>query len=88
MNDPHMIILKNYVEKLRKTNPKSYTPNFDPNDGGINAKILFLFEKPGRKTDPSYGGSGYISLDNKDETARATKKFLKFKSASIIRDRS
>ena len=77
MNDPHMIILKNYVEKLRKTNPKSYTPNFDPNDGGINAKILFLFEKPGRKTDPSYGGSGYISLDNKDETARATKKFLK-----------
>ena len=77
MNDPHMIILKNYVEKLRKTNPQSYTPNFDPNDGGINAKILFLFEKPGRKTDPSYGGSGYISLDNKDETARATKKFLK-----------
>ena len=77
MNDPHMIILKNYVEKLRNTNPKSYTPNFDPNDGGINAKILFLFEKPGRKTDPSYGGSGYISLDNKDETARATKKFLK-----------
>ena len=42
MNDPHMIILKNYVEKLRNTNPKSYTPNFDPNDGGINAKILFL----------------------------------------------
>ena len=28
MNDPHMIILKNYVEKLRNTNPKSYTPNF------------------------------------------------------------
>ena len=76
MNKPHMLPLKRYVDSLRDLHPKSYIPYFDPNDAGINAKILFLLEKPGRMTDPSNGGSGLISLDNNDDTARATKKFI------------
>ena len=76
MNKSHMLPLKRYVDSLRKLCPASYTPYFDPNDAGINAKILFLLEKPGRMTDPSNGGSGFISLDNDDDTARATKKFI------------
>ena len=72
----HMGQLDIFVKRLRATYPKGYVPDFDPNDGGINAEILLLFEKPGRKTDPSYGGSGFISQDNDDGTANATKKFI------------
>ena len=41
-------------------------PNFDPNDGGVNAQALFLFETPG----PRAVGSGFVSRDNPDPTAR------------------
>ena len=68
--------LNEYVRELRNEFPKYYVPDFDPNNGGIHAKVLFLFEKPGPKTDPKNKGSGYISQDNDDETARATKYFL------------
>ena len=50
-------------------------PYFDPCDGGVGARVLFLFEKPGRRA-ANDGGSGFISRDNNDETARATKRFL------------
>ena len=32
-----------FVKRLRATYPKGYVPDFDPNDGGINAEILLLF---------------------------------------------
>ena len=63
--------LNEYVRELRNEFPKYYVPDFDPNNGGIHAKVLFLFEKPGPKTDPKNKGSGYISQDNDDETAKA-----------------
>ena len=63
--------LNEYVRELRNEFPKYYVPDFDPNNGGIHATVLFLFEKPGPKTDPKNKGSGYISQDNDDETARA-----------------
>ncbi len=77
LNEPHMRKLSHFVEQLRQTYPEGYVPDFDPNDGGVEASILFLLEKPGPKTDPSNGGSGFISQDNNDPTARATKRFLK-----------
>jgi hypothetical protein len=41
-------------------------PYFDPWDGGIDAEVLFLFEAPG----PRAKGSGFISRNNPDETAK------------------
>jgi hypothetical protein len=41
-------------------------PNLDPNDGGVNARALFLLETPG----PRAVGSGFISRDNPDPSAR------------------
>ena len=38
-------------------------PDFDPLDGGVEARALFLFEKPGRMT-AGQSGSGFISRDN------------------------
>jgi hypothetical protein len=48
-------------------------PDFDPLDGGVNAQVLFLLEKPGPMAaeDGKRAGSGFISRDNDDGTAEA-----------------
>jgi hypothetical protein len=65
--DPHISSLTHFVETIRKeTGLNKEIPYFDPLDGGINAKCLFLFEAPG----PRAVGSGFISRSNPDETAK------------------
>jgi hypothetical protein len=72
-----MVSLREYVAELRTSkNADAEFPDFDPLDGGINAKILFLFEKPGPRTSQHGGGSGFISRNNDDATAQATFKFM------------
>ena len=56
-------------------------PYFDPLDGGIDARVLCLFEKPGPMTDsrPRAGkriGSEFISRNNDDRSAEATFRFM------------
>jgi uracil-DNA glycosylase len=41
-------------------------PNVDPNDGGVNARVLVLLETPG----PKAVASGFVPRDNPDPTAR------------------
>jgi hypothetical protein len=70
---PHIAPLSAYAAKLRLRGSVE-VPEFDPLDGGVNARILFLFEKPGPMTaDGSTfserSGSGFISRD--DPTAEA-----------------
>jgi hypothetical protein len=66
-------------------------PWFDPDDAGINARILLLFEAPGRRATGEAGprpdacGSGFISLDNNDENAAATWRI--FRDLNIDRSR-
>lgn len=65
--DLHISPLTNFVETMRKeTGLNRGIPYFDPLDGGINAKCLFLFEAPG----PRAVDSGFISRNNPDETAK------------------
>ncbi|WP_166367388.1 uracil-DNA glycosylase [Aeromicrobium camelliae] len=40
-------------------------PAFDPRSGGIQAQVLFLLQDPSAVAD----GSGFISIDNNDQTA-------------------
>ena len=61
-------------------------PHFDPLDGGVDACILFLFEKPGRMTVDDGRGSGFISRDNDDPTAEHTFRFMR--KARIPRKRA
>jgi uracil-DNA glycosylase len=72
----HMHDLNTYVERIRSLKPNCFVPDFDPFDGGVNAKILFLLEKPGPRTDRNNGGSGFVSRDNDDMTAYAINLFL------------
>jgi len=75
----HMVPLRDYAARLRQR-PDVEVPDFDSFDGGINARILFLFEKPGPMTaDAGRGrraGSGFISRNNDDPTANAIFEFM------------
>jgi hypothetical protein len=77
---PHIAPLTAYAAKLRLRGCVE-VPEFDPLDGCVDARVLFLFEKPGPMTADgnSYGGrsgSGFISRNNDDPTAEATFAFM------------
>ncbi len=73
---PHMVPLAQFVAGLRRSHPDLEFPDFDPLDGGIDADILFLLEKPGPMTSAGGRGSGFISRNNDDPTAEATFGFM------------
>ena len=70
LTQPHMAPLTTYVASLRSRG-LGHIPDFDPLDGGVNASILFLFEKPGPRA------LQFISRNNNDPTAENTFKFMK-----------
>ena len=64
---PHMEPLAKYVSIIKEERGSNYhISNFDPCDGGINAKALFLLEAPG----PKAVETGFISRNNPDQTAK------------------
>ena len=64
---PHVKPLTDYVATLRANLGEHYhIPNFDPGDGGIHARVLFLLEAPG----PKAVTSKFVSSNNPDPTAR------------------
>ena len=63
---PHVAPLTELVEQIRQDGPSSDVPYFDPADGGIDARCLFVLEAPGSNAV----ASGFISRDNPDETAK------------------
>jgi uracil-DNA glycosylase len=73
LGDSHIAPLTVFVEELRtEIGPDYDVPYFDPLDGGIEAKALFVLEAPGAKATQS----GFISRDNPDETAKNMLAFL------------
>ena len=77
----HIAQLTDYVRQMRLLRPDVKVPFFDPLDGGIKSKVLFLLEKPGPMAAPTHpgarGGSGFISRNNNDPTAQATWNFMR-----------
>ena len=54
---PHMSPLVSYVERGKAGRGIEYdVPLFDPCDGGVNSRILFLLEAPGPKAVGSSSG--------------------------------
>jgi len=77
--EPHVRPLTAYVDQLRACSPDEF-PDFDPLDGGVEARMLFLLEKPGPMTSAlrtGRAGSGFISRDNDDPTAEAIFDFMR-----------
>lgn len=70
---PHIAKLTALVDDLRvKRRLGAEIPYFDPFDGGTSARVLFLLEAPG----PKAVGSGFISRDNPDPSARNFRSML------------
>lgn len=71
---PHMKPLTELVNIIRKErNLSEEVPCFDPCDGGVNARVLFLLEAPGKKAKES----GFISRNNNDKSAEKMLTLLK-----------
>ncbi|MFM0417433.1 uracil-DNA glycosylase [Paraburkholderia aromaticivorans] len=88
LTEPHIAPLARYVDSLRLKHPTWEFQDFDPMDGGVEADMLFLLEKPGPMTSPTgkKQGSGFISRNNDDPTAEATFNFML--EAGIARKRA
>ena len=73
----HIASLTAYTSRLREVN-SGEVPYFDPLDGGVSARVLFLLEKPGPKTSVQgkREGSGFVSRNNDDATAEAIFHFM------------
>ena len=83
VKDAHVAPLNNFVLKLRsELGPTAAIPYFDPWDGGVDAKILFLLEAPG----PKAVNTGFVSRNNPDETANNF--YVMCREAGIPRKRS
>ena len=79
LNLPHVGPLNEFARALQAERPNTTVPHFDPFDGGTAARVLFLFDKPGPKTDAgSLGGSGFMSRDNHGRTAEWTFRLMRF----------
>lgn len=70
LTDPHVRPLMKLVERMRAQGLS--VPNLDPSDGGTRARALFLSETSG----PRAVGTGYVSQDNPDPSARNKKAAL------------
>lgn len=82
LSRPHVRALSALVARMRDTKGPDYgIPDFDPLDGGVDARVLFLLEAPG----PKAIASGFVSRNNPDETA---KNFFVLNAAAGIDRRS
>ncbi len=76
----HMCALSQLVERIRHERRVSCeAPDFDPRDGGVDARALFLLEAPG----PRAVETGFVSRDNPDPSAKHMSQL--FESAGIRR---
>jgi uracil-DNA glycosylase len=74
-------VLDLIVERIRSEQGLAReVPGFDPSNGNERARFLLLLEAPG----PKAVESGFVSLDNDDNTARNLRKQLQ--QANIARD--
>jgi len=69
LGEQHVAPLTEFVERLRQSKPEAAVPYFDPTEAGVRARILLLLEAPGRRSALE-AGSGFVSPDNDDQTAR------------------
>jgi uracil-DNA glycosylase len=83
LDAPHVAPLSDFVRRLQ-TERGAVVPWFDPTEAGARARILLLFENPGRRADAAQG-SGFISADNDDKSAENMWGF--FREAGIGRRR-
>lgn len=71
IRSPHVQPINDLADRIALTEGfgKGEVPYVDPDTGGIDARMLVLLDNPSTKAE-SGSGSGLLSLDNDDRTAR------------------
>lgn len=71
--EPRVQPLRAWAGELAKTRG-AVVPWFDPAEAGVDSRVLLVFEAPGPMTNTGNRrpGSGFISVDNNDQTAENT----------------
>lgn len=71
IREPHVAPLNELADHIadQRGLPRSHIPYIDPDCGGINARALVLLDNPSTNAEAGTG-SGLLSLDNNDRTAR------------------
>ena len=71
IREPHVAPLNELADRVADTEGlrRGEVPYVDPDTGGVNARMLVLLDNPSTKAE-STSGSGLLSLDNNDRTAR------------------
>ncbi len=67
--DSHVAPINRLVDDLIADHSDRWMPYVAPYHGGTRAKVLLLFQDPGRMTAPNHGGSGFIGCENDDPSA-------------------
>jgi len=69
---PHLSPLQDWIATMvARRGSGTVAPDFDPSEAGVDARVLVLLEAPGPMTNSGNArpGSGFISVDNDDQTA-------------------
>ncbi|UEA60663.1 uracil-DNA glycosylase [Gordonia otitidis] len=71
IRDPHVAPLNALADEIADylDIPRGHVPYVDPDVGGVNARMLVLLDNPSSRAEAGTG-SGLLSLDNDDRTAR------------------
>ena len=71
IRNPHVQPLNDLADRIADSVglPHGHVPYVDPDQGGIGARVLVLLDNPSTKAEAGTG-SGLLSLDNDDRTAR------------------
>ncbi len=80
--DRHIFPINQYVDELRKESGCDSVPYVAPIYGGVNSKLLSLMRDPGPKTQDNSGGSGFICMENDDQTAESYCGYCEYASIS------
>jgi len=69
LDEPHVARLGVLVREIANgRGRRGSVPFIDPDSGGDRSRVLMILESPGLMADAA-GGSGFLSVDNNDETA-------------------
>ena len=85
LGEPHVAPLTEFVKRLRCEHPGKLVPWFDPDEAGVCAPILILMQAPGPGAIRELGGSGFVSANNDDPTAKKMRTL--FRDAGVDRAR-
>jgi hypothetical protein len=71
IREPHVAPLNDLADEIADARglPPSHIPYIDPDSGGIYARAMVMLDNPSTKAQAGTG-SGLLSLDNNDRTAR------------------